>query len=1107
MRYLTSLLSFFLLFASCVENNETGDRTVTSGAVERAIFERIPSSVSNVTFSNHVEENYKNFFARFQYVYNGGGVAIGDIDEDGLQDVYFTANEQPNRLYRNTGNMTFEDITETAGVGGAGGWDNGVVMADVNGDGKLDIYVCRGGSAEDSRPEDRENLLFLNDGGGKFHEAAAELGLADAGYSLQAVFFDMDNDNDLDAYVTNRPSTFFIPYAEVLEAKKKQNPDFSDQLYRNDDGKYIRITEDAGITGNFGYGLGLVTADVNNDGFTDILVSNDYLENDYLYENQGDGTFAERIERYTNHTSFYGMGIDATDLNNDGYEDLIQLDMSPEDYVRSKTTMASMNVEIYRQIMASGFHDQYMHNSLQLNRGNGFFSEISQYAGIAKSDWSWATLGADFDNDGDKEIFITNGYRRDVADKDGNIEFRKYLAGAERRKKTDEENAAHVIGLFNSVPLQNYLYDGSGDLRYRNVAGEWGLTEESFSNGAAYGDLDNDGDLDLVVNNLEANAFVYRNDGAAADYLRLHLAGPVGNAHGIGAKVTVEFSDGSRQFQQVKTVRGYLSSVEPMVHFGLGTSGPVSRLRVAWPDGKESVIENLTVNQVLTVAYADASEGKGERTAVKQLLRETTAARFAEVPRHTENEFDDYRSQVLLPHGHSRSGPAIAVGDVNGDGTEDFYFGGAKGFAGGLMRQTKDGRFVGAPAAFALADKKMEDVTAAFFDADGDGDLDLYVGSGGSEFTPDNKNLQDRLYLNDGAGGFTRSGWLPKMRTSTSSVVPHDVDGDGDLDLFVGGRVVPAHYPAAPRSYLLENTGTGYVDATAKSAPGLSTVGMVTDAAWADVNGDGDAELIVVGEWMPITIFGRKGKTFENRTVDYDLGETQGWWNTIVPADLDGDGDTDFVVGNLGLNYKFTASKKKPFYVFATDFDRNGSNDIFLAKENGDDLVPIRGRECSSQQIPGIADKFPTYNAFADAELGEIIDLERKDAVRYVAREFAGGVLENREGRLVFRPLPPEAQFSVINGVVVTDLNGDGTQDLVTAGNKFEVEIETTRADAGVGTVLLGGKDLNYTSVSPTEAGLFLPLNVKGLYPIRTVKGGNGMLVAVNDGTLRMLEW
>jgi len=1101
------LVLFMLQLISCQsQDSNTYD---ASPRIITGAFTSLGARETGIDFNNQVEENFTNFFARFQYVYNGGGVAIGDIDGDGLSDIYFTANENENRLYKNLGGLKFEDVTKQAGVAADRGWKNGTVMADVNGDGHLDIYVCRGGSKDNSPENERRNLLYINNGEGAFEEKAKIFGLDDAGYSLQAVFFDMDNDNDLDVYITNRPATFFIPHTEVLKAKAAQDPDFSDQLYRNDGASFTRITQTAGITQNFGYGLGLLTTDVNNDGYADILVSNDYLENDYLYENQGDGTFIESIEKYTNHTSFYGMGIDAADLNNDGFEDLLQLDMSPEDYVRSKTTMASMNVDLYREIMNSGFHDQYMHNSLQLNRGNGFFSEIGQLAGVAKSDWSWAVLAADFDNDAKKEIFITNGYRRDVADKDGNIRFQQYLQSKERRQRTDEENAQAVIGMFKSVPLKNYLYDNAGALHYKNTASDWGLTEESFSNGAAYGDLDNDGDLDLVVNNLEAEAFLYRNDATAQDYLRVRLLGPRGNEYGIGAKITLVQAEGE-QYQEMRTVRGYLSSVEPKAHFGLGDMGKVARLQVQWPDGKTMEVRQPLINQEITIDYADATMMATKSNVETPLFRETTSDWFAPIFQHEENDFDDYASQVLLPHGHSRSGPAIAVGDVNGDGLADFFIGGAKRISGTLYLQKADGKFAAGNSEFSEADAGFEDTAALLFDADGDGDNDLYVVSGGSEFPEGTDKFQDRLYVNDGAGNFSPSDALPTMRSSGSCVVPFDIDADGDLDLFVGGRVVPTRYPAAPESYLLLNNGGSFTDVTKTMAPALSNIGMVTSACWNDINKDGNAELIMVGEWMPVTIFGKKGNSYEDATDDYDLGKSQGWWNKVIATDLNGDGDEDFVLGNLGLNYKFQASPEKPFYVFASDFDQNGSNDIFLAKENGEELVPIRGRECSSQQVPGIAKKFPTYNAFADAGLEDIIDLDKPDAIRYEAREFRSGWLENKDGRLVFHPLPNVAQYSVINSIVATDVNGDGRQDLITAGNKFEVEIETTRADAGIGSIFLGMDDdaAMFQSVNHAQSGVFLPENVKGLYPIGLGSAAsNGLLVATNEGPLRLLEW
>jgi hypothetical protein len=1075
------------------------------------VFTRLASSETGVDFTNHVAENYTNFFARFQYVYNGGGVAIGDVNADGLPDIYFTANEQANKLFLNQGNMRFRDATEEGAVAGAGGWDNGTVMADVNGDGYLDIYVCRGGPRDNSPEDSRRNLLYLNDGAGRFREAAAEVGLDDAGYSLQAVFFDMDNDNDLDVFVTNRPDTFFIPYPEVLRAKEISDERYRDQLYRNDGGRFVRITEQAGIKGNFGYGLGLTTLDANGDGYTDLYVSNDYLENDYLYENQGDGTFREAIADYTNHVAFYGMGVDVADLDNDGLEDIVQLDMSPEDYVRSKTTMASMNVARYREIMASGFHDQYMHNMLQLNRGGGVFSEVSQLAGISKTDWSWSCLAADYDNDGHRELFVTNGYRRDVADKDANIAFRAYLAGNEPGRHTNEENAAYVISLFNSVPLANYFFDraDTAGLRFENVAALAGFDQPTFSNGAAYGDLDGDGDLDLVVNNLEAEAGIFRNESTEGNYLRIALEGPTGNAFGIGAALSLEFEDGSRQYQIVRTVRGYLSSVEPIAHFGFGEDRQARLLHVDWPDGRHNTLEIPRPNELLTVRHADASATMpAPAPAPKTLFADVTQAHFVTAPRQRENDFDDYHSQVLLPHALSRQGPALAVGDTNGDGREDFYLGGAKGVAGRLYRQQMDGTFTEIPDAFPAGSAIHEDTDALFFDADGDGDLDLYVVSGGSEFPIESPHFQDRLYRNDGMGTFTRDGGsLPKIRSSGGSVTAGDMDGDGDLDLFVGGRIVPTRYPTAPRSQLLRNTGNGFEDVTEALAPGLTDIGMVTDAVWTELDGRPGRDLLIVGEWMPVTAYVQHtNRSFRNETEALGLYATEGWWNTIFPLGEKEDGRGSFALGNLGHNYKFQASAEHPFYVFASDFDANGTSDVFLGKESGDRLVPIRGRECSSQQLPEIADKFPSYAEFAAADLSDIIDVAGERTLKYQVRQFASGSLTPRAaGGYTFTPFPEVAQYSVVNGVIGGDFNADGYADLYLAGNKYEVEIETTRADAGVGTVLLGRADGRWEVAHAKKTGVWLRENVKGLYPIK-VGGESYVLVVANGAPLRLLR-
>lgn len=1067
------------------------------------LFERIDASASGLDFNNKIEENFQNFFGVFNYVYNGAGVAIGDINKDGLSDIFFTGNDVPNKLYLNQGNFEFKDITATARIATPDGWDNGVVMADVNQDGWLDIYVSRGGWKDTDAQ--RRNLLFINNGDLTFSERAADYGLADIGYSLQASFFDMDNDNDLDMYLTNRPEHFFLNYRQVLAGKRQANDLYRDKLYRNDGEGFTEVGLQAGIVDNFAYGLGLSTTDVNQDGYIDIFVANDYLENDYLYINQGDGTFKEQIKEYTNHIPFYSMGMDVVDINNDGLEDIIQLDMLPADYERSKTTMASMNVQLFDDLISNGFHHQYMHNMLQLNQGNNFFSEIGQLAGISKTDWSWSCLGSDFDNDGYRDILITNGFKRDIWDKDAQKKFAQFMTSPERREQSDEENAQHIINLFQTNKISNYLFQNNQDLSFTNKAREWGLDEKSFSNGAALGDLDNDGDLDIVINNVDGAAFIYRNkaEDLKHNYIKIKLQGPGQNRNGLGAKIKLTYGD-QMQYHDFKTVRGYLSSMEPIAHFGLGKVTNIDEIEVIWPDGTSNLLTDSPSNQTLVVNYLDASKRIEKKVSSEPLLSDITKQSFTAGHKHQENEFDDYRVQVLLPHKLSQLGPCLAVGDVNADGLEDFYIGGAHKQLGQIYLQKANQQFEQLVTAAFDAEQQLEDTGATFFDADGDGDLDLYVVSGGNEFQPNSRFFQDRLYLNDGQGQFQLSDQLPEISSSGACVKPFDFDGDGDLDLFVGGRLIPFNYPQAPRSYLLENRAGQFVDVTATIAPDLAEVGMVTDALWHDLEQDGKAELLLVGEWMPITIFQWRGSQYENVTSSFGLDQTQGWWNTIEMADLDQDGDQDFILGNLGLNYKFKASAEKPFTVFADDFDQNGTNDIFLAKYNDDRMVPIRGKECSSQQLPILNKKFTTFKEFAKADIHQILDGKTQKALHYEAREFRSIILENNAGKLTVKALPIEAQFSTVNGILIADLNGDNTQDLLIAGNRFEAEVETTRADSSPGALFLQNQETGNWIMRPiADSGFFVPYNVKEIQPIRLGQGSAlGILVGVNDGDL-----
>ncbi len=1078
------------------------------------VFEKVSSIESGITFNNTVEENYqKNYFDSFAYVYNGAGVATGDFNNDGLTDIYFVGNEVSNKLYINQGGMKFKDITATAGVDGGKGWKNGVTLVDINNDGLMDIYVCKGGYRD--LDEERRNLLYVNQGNLTFKEEAKEYGLDDNGYSMQAVFFDMDNDNDLDMYLTSRPDTFYLGLSRMVSGKRNPPEKCRNKLYRNDSpqgaagGKFTEIGEQAGIGHTFGYALSVEAADLNNDGYQDIFVANDYADNDYMFINQKNGTFKDEVKSMTNHVSLFSMGSDIADINNDGFEDILVMEMLPENYKRSKVSMPRMDVEGFRAIVDSGFQKQYMHNVLHLNHGNGFFSDVSQMAGISKTEWSWATLASDFDNDGNRDIFVANGYRRDLFD--GDIQqkqdlyvkanMNKYSSSQEMFEKGFKE----YMDIYDPIKVRNYLFKNKGGLQFDNVSEAWGFKDSTFSNGAAVADFDNDGKLDLVINNLDGEADVYKNISTARNnYLRMKLEGPQKNTDGIGAKISLFYDGKQQQFFQQKTVRGYLSCNEPTVHFGLGVKDKIDSAVIVWPDGKSNTMKNVAANQVVKVDYKQAVSGTGHNPAYAPLFAEATDQLLSAPFVHKENKYNEYTDQVLLPHEFSRDGPFVATADVNGDGTEDFYVGGAKDQPGALYLQ-QNGKLVKKTSAAFEADKKYEDMGATFFDADGDGDKDLYVVSGGSEFEEGSTMYQDRLYINDGKGNFTAS-TLPATLSSGSCVAAFDFDGDGDMDIFRGGEVVAHKYPQAPLSYLLVNEHGKFVDKTKELAPELVRAGMVKSAVWADLNGDKKPELIIAGEWMPVKVFAFSNGKMKDVSAEYNLQNTEGWWDKLIADDIDGDGDIDLIAGNLGENYKFRASVQKPFEVYAKDFDGNGTNDIFLARHLNDIMVPIRGRECTSQQCPMIAKKFPTYLSFAESDLNGILgDDQLKTALHYQARLFSTVVFVNNKGKFTPKILPMEAQLSTVNGIIVKDFDGDGKKDILIAGNKFDVEVETTAADASPGVFLKGLGNLEFKSFKPLESGFFAPYNVKDIQPLK-IEGHWAIVVCSNNDRLRVFK-
>jgi hypothetical protein len=1067
----------------------------------KPVFKSLSSAETGITFRNDLTEDYDTYFDLFAYVYNGGGVGIGDINNDGLPDVYFTGNEVKNRLYLNKGNLKFEDITVSAGVGGNGKWNNGVTMVDINADGLLDIYVCKGGWHDE--PAQRKNLLFINQGDLTFQEQAAEFGLDEPGYSIHASFFDLDNDNDLDLYVTNRPDSFDLPLTEMVRQKKLSPTRSRDKLYINNNQKFTEAGARAGITNNFGYALSVVTSDLNNDGYTDIYVANDFAEGDYMYINQGNGTFKERIKEATNHISMYSMGTDVADINNDGWEDIMVSEMLPEDYKRSKVSMPSMDVEGFYNIVNAGMHKQYMHNALHLNQGNLFFSDIAQLAGVTKTEWSWSVLMSDFDNDGDRDIYVANGYKRDVFDGDvgqklgafAQVKMSQYASPDEMLKKEFKS----FINIYQPIKVKSYLFSNNGDLDFKNVSDSWGISEPAFSNGAAIGDLDKDGDIDLVVNNIDAEAFVYENK-SDANYLKVKLEGPAANSSGLGAKVYAYKGDKLQYFEN-KIVRGYLSSNDPVVHFGMGKVSSVDSVVVMWPDGKRSVATNVGTNQELTVSWKDSAQALPKKPAIPILTLDNRLADPAYI--HAENNVNEYKDQVLLPHGFSRAGPFLAVGDVDGDKMDDFYIGGTTAKAGALYIQ-EAGAFRGHKVkAFT---NEFEDGEATLFDIDSDGDLDLYVASGGAEFADGSAKYQDRLYLNDGKGEFTRTS-SPRTASSGSAVVAFDADGDGDLDIFRGGQVTVGRYPKIPRSYLLLNENGKLVDRTKDFAPILQEPGMVKSAEAADLNGDQKPELIVVGEWMPVRIFSNVDGKLEDVSDQYVPPQTEGWWSKVVVNDLDNDGDNDLLLGNIGENYKFKPTPDKPFHVYSKDFDGNGTNDVFLARYLPDStLVPIRGRECTSQQMPLIAKKFPTYASFASSDLTGILGgRNMEQALHYKAYLFSSVIAINEGGKLTLKALPVEAQLSCVNGFIVRDFDNDGKKDILLAGNKFDVEVETTPADASAGLLLKGNGDLAFKALKFHESGFFVPYNVKDIRVVN-IADKSAILVGSNNDPLRIFS-
>ena len=966
----------------------------------------------------------------------------------------------------------------------------------------LDIYISRGGWKDDNNKF--ANLLYLNNGDLTFSEKAKERGLDDANRSINATFFDYDQDNDLDVYVSNTPNVTgrskVVDLNEVHQDPKTLEAKGSDRFYENDGtGHFTDVSEQVGLLYDIGFGLNPQVVDLNQDGWLDVYVCNDFNYPDLVYINNRDKTFTESRDQMFKHISFNSMGSDVADINNDGWLDLMTLDMNPEDYIRSKTTMSMTSLKRFEAMVKNGYYYQYMHNMLQLNNGNGTYSEIGNMAGMANTDWSWAILSADFDLDGWNDLYITNGVYRDVLDQDKNMEIRNTLR--KNGRKPTKEDLLQFTQMLPQQKLRNYFFKNTAQLNFEDVSDGWASEETTFSNGATYADLDNDGDLDIVVNNINDPTTLLKNNAIESNtghFIQVKLIGPAGNLAGIGTKLQLYFKDSTSQVRQHIPTRGYLSSVSNWIHFGFKEVQP-ERLEITWPDGRQQLIKQLDINQRLEITYP---------TNNQKILVPPPENLFAEMGtlhEHIDPYFNDYSLQILLPHKLSQTGPCISKADVNGDGLIDLYIGGGHQQAGQLMLGTNTGTFTKVERDAFRQDAYYEDQAALFFDADRDGDMDLYVVSGSYEFYQTPSALQDRLYLNTGKGNFERlAEGLPTMNTAGAVVAAADYDQDGDMDLFVGGRVIPRRYPHPPRSYILENENGRFADVTTEIAPDLARIGMVTDAVWTDLNKDGTIELIITGEWMGIEVFAYQNEQFVSSKTHAALSAQKGWWNKLLIADIDADGDEDIIAGNLGLNSKFHASKDKPFRIYTDDYDSNGIEDILLAKEYKGKEVPIRGKTCMTQQMPFLANRIKTYNDFAKCDLEQIVGTDLSKSLQYEVVEFRSGIFMNEgTNTFSFEPFVSAVQTAPINSIVLEDFDGDGQADLLVAGNNYHSEVETTRADAGISTFLKGNGKGKFTLIPNVNTGLFLDRDVRALEVLNI--SDNKLLLVLNNNHVHYL--
>jgi enediyne biosynthesis protein E4 len=1073
------------------------------------LFTEMDPETTGIIFENKLDFD-KNFnIFTYRNYYNGGGVALGDVNNDGLIDIYFTSNLSKNKLYLNKGNFRFEDITDKALVAGTRAWSTGVNMADVNGDGLIDIYVCNSG---DIKGDNKQNELFINNGNLTFTEKGEEYGVADKGYTTHSAFFDYDNDGDLDLYVLNNSSRAIGSFNLRKNERDKRNESGGDKLLRNDGNRFTDVSQEAGIFGSaIGFGLGVTVGDINKDGWQDISVANDFFERDYLYINNQDGTFRESLPNYMKSISVSSMGADLADINNDGWADIFVTEMLPLDHQRYKTIVAFEDWNRYQDVVINGYYHQFSRNMLQLNNGDDSFSEIGRLAGVEASDWSWGALIFDMDNDGLKDIFVANGIYRDLTNQD----FLKDASNEEFVKSVLHQNSVDykkLTEMIPSNPIPNSAFHNEGAFSFKDRAAEFGLGKESFSNGSAFGDLDNDGDLDIVVNNVNMTSFVYKNNSEKLlpgnHYLKFELAGKGKNTYALGTKILIK-TRGDQFYIEQMPMRGYESSMDTRPNIGLGKHAVVDSVIVIWPDGKATIMDSIRTNQTIRLSQADAKEypslqfNSKKNKVLFQEIKDKQKIDFVQ----KENVFVDFDRDFLIYQMLSTEGPRIAVADVNGDKRDDFYIGGPKDQPGSLYIQNPDRTFKASNVEVFEKDKMSEDMGSTFFDADGDGDDDLYVCSGGSEFSKNSPALLDRLYLNDAKGNFSKvnENFSSIGFQSSSTVKASDFDYDGDVDLFVGIRLSPFSYGTPQNGYLLSNDGRGkFTDVTQQICPALIKAGMITDALWADIDSDKDSDLIVVGEYMPIKVFRNDKGNFMDVSQNAGLSKSNGWWNRVEAQDLDHDGDLDFVVGNHGLNSKFKASIDRPVNMYVSDFDQNGTIEQIICTYHGDESYPVVLRHDLVAQIPSLKKKYLKYESYKDEKITDIFTEEQlSKAIKLDAYELSTVIMINEgNGRFTLRALPVEAQFSPVFGIEIGDFNDDSNMDILLGGNMYKVKPQVGRYDASYGTLLIGDGKNNFKALAAKSSGIKLDGEVRDIVTIKTVKNSLLLISRNNDSVL-----